>query len=58
MDRFEKLEIILKAMMADKRKEIERAKNAKHRIMYIRGFEIVLTGFEKVFVKMLDIMND
>ncbi|HKZ61535.1 MAG TPA: hypothetical protein VJZ68_03840 [Nitrososphaera sp.] len=58
MDRFEKLELILQAMMAEKRMEIERAKNASHSAVYIQGLEDQLTGFQKVSATMLDIKND
>ena len=57
MDHFEKLEIILQAMMAEKRKEVERAKKASHSVVYIQGLEDVLAGFQKVYATILDIKN-
>jgi len=57
MEPFEKLEIILQDMMADKRKEIERtmACGANPSYPYIQGLRDELAGFEKVFATMLDI---
>lgn len=57
MDRFEKLELIVKAMMIQKEKEIDRAKNSRT-LPYIEGLRHELIALHQVYAEILDIKNN
>jgi len=55
MEDFEKLEVIVRGLIAGYKKKIERARSVIHSVVYVNDLESELKGFETILTRMREI---